>query len=77
VISDEVIELDRFTTADIPAHLAGEDEEQRRWFGFPASSTEESVREAFRRWDLDWARGGGLRRGRRQAETSSADARFG
>jgi len=42
----------------MPAHLAGEDEEQRRWFGFSASSTEDSVREAFRRWDLDWARGG-------------------
>jgi RimJ/RimL family protein N-acetyltransferase len=61
VTADEVIELHRFEATDVPAHLAGEDDEQRRWFGFPAPSTEGSVRAAFRRWDLDWGRGGRTR----------------
>jgi RimJ/RimL family protein N-acetyltransferase len=61
VTADEIIELHRFEPTDVPAHLAGEDDEQRRWFGFPAPSTEGSVRAAFRRWDLDWGRGGRTR----------------
>lgn len=57
-LSDGVIALDRHTLADADAHLAGEDEEQARRFGwYPARSTPETVRRAIVRWQREWATG--------------------
>ncbi|MBA2384151.1 MAG: hypothetical protein H0V68_05750 [Actinobacteria bacterium] len=51
-LSDGVVVLDAFTLDDVSAHLAGEDEEQARRFGWhPARSTEEGVRRAILRWE--------------------------
>jgi RimJ/RimL family protein N-acetyltransferase len=55
-LSDGVIVLDRHTLADADAHLAGEDEEQARRFGwYPARSTPEGVRGAIEKWQRQWA----------------------
>jgi RimJ/RimL family protein N-acetyltransferase len=55
-LSDGVIVLDRHTLADADAHLAGEDEEQARRFGwYPARSTPEGVRRAIEKWQRQWA----------------------
>jgi len=61
-LSDGVIVLDRHTPADAEAHLAGEDEEQARRFGwYPAASTLAGVRRAIERWQSEWASGGRTR----------------
>ena len=61
-MSDGVVVLDRHTLADTDAHLAGEDEEQARRFGwYPASSAPETVRRAIRRWQRQWTSGGARR----------------
>jgi hypothetical protein len=49
-LHDGVITLNRHTDGDIPAHLAGEDEETARRFGWwPKTSTPATVRDAFAR----------------------------
>jgi RimJ/RimL family protein N-acetyltransferase len=54
-LTDGTIVLDGFLAADIDAHLAGEDEEQARRFGwFPARSTRVAVASAIARWQEDW-----------------------
>jgi RimJ/RimL family protein N-acetyltransferase len=54
-LTDGVIVLDRHTLADADAHLAGEDEEQARRFGwYPARSTPETVRRAIAKWQRQW-----------------------
>ena len=61
-LHDGVVALDRHTDDDIPAHLAGEDEETARRFGWwPKRSTEATVRDAFARWAHDWQTGGPVR----------------
>jgi RimJ/RimL family protein N-acetyltransferase len=55
-LTDGVLQLDAFTSADVDAHLAGEDGEHARRFGWwPASSTTDTVGHAFGRWERDWA----------------------
>jgi RimJ/RimL family protein N-acetyltransferase len=57
-LTDGVIALDRHTLADAAAHLAGEDEEQARRFGwYPARSTPEGVRRVIVKWQREWATG--------------------
>lgn len=47
--------LDGFEPDDLVAHLAGEDEEQARRFGwYPRRSMEATVRAALERWREDW-----------------------
>ena len=59
VLTDSVIVLNAYTNDDIPAHLAGEDEETARRFGWwPQRSTEATVRDAFSCWAHHWATGG-------------------
>ena len=54
--------LNGFTTDDVEAHVAGEDEEQARRFGwYPARSTAATARAAFESWRADWATGGAIR----------------
>jgi RimJ/RimL family protein N-acetyltransferase len=54
-LTDGVVVLDALTLADAEAHLAGEDEEHARRFGwFPRSSTVETARNAIGRWQQEW-----------------------
>lgn len=58
VLSDDVVTLDVHSEADIASHLAGEDQETARRFGWwPNRSTEASVRKAFGDWAIDWQDG--------------------
>jgi RimJ/RimL family protein N-acetyltransferase len=58
-LTDGVVVLDGHRLSDVAAHVAGEDEEQARRFGwYPARSTPERVRAAFIRWRRSWRRGG-------------------
>jgi RimJ/RimL family protein N-acetyltransferase len=58
-LEDGVLRLDCYRPVDVSAHLAGEDEEQARRFGwFPRRSTEETVRAAIERWREEWRTGG-------------------
>lgn len=62
VLDDGVVALTRHADEDIAAHLAGEDEETARRFGWwPRKSTPDTVREAFARWARDWETGGPVR----------------
>ena len=61
-LHDGVVVLNRYTSDDIAAHLAGEDEETARRFGWwPKTSTPATVRDAFTRWAHDWETGGPTR----------------
>jgi len=61
-LTDGVVVLDGFAPADAAAHLAGEDEEQARRFGwYPARSTPGTVGSAIERWHADWAADGPTR----------------
>lgn len=54
-LTDGVVVLDAFTLDDVAAHVAGEDEEQARRFGwYPARSSAETVRAAILRWQEGW-----------------------
>jgi RimJ/RimL family protein N-acetyltransferase len=60
--SDGVVELGQFETSDIAAHLAGEDEETARRFGWwPETSTAETVRRAFEEWAAQWQTDGPIK----------------
>ena len=62
MLCDGVVTLDAFTLADIDAHVAGEDDEMARRFGWwPKRSTPETVRTAIERWTDDWKHGGTTR----------------
>ena len=57
-LTDGVVLLDGFSPADAAAHLAGEDEEQARRFGWwPRRSTGETVRATIERRIAEWAEG--------------------
>ncbi|MBA2461997.1 MAG: GNAT family N-acetyltransferase [Actinobacteria bacterium] len=61
-LTDGVVLLDRHSDADLDAHLAGEDEEQARRFGwYPARSTPETVHRAFDGWAAEWSSNGSTR----------------
>ncbi|HEV7557716.1 MAG TPA: GNAT family protein [Kofleriaceae bacterium] len=54
--------LDAFTLADVDVHVAGEDDEMARRFGWwPKRSTSETVRAAIERWTDEWKHGGTTR----------------
>lgn len=61
-LHDGIIFLNRYTDDDIPAHIAGEDEETARRFGWwPKKSTPAGVRKTFARWEHEWETGGPTR----------------
>jgi len=61
-LTDGVVVLDGHTLADAAEHLAGEDEEHARRFGwFPKRSTERTVTAAIERWQEQWRTGGATR----------------
>jgi hypothetical protein len=58
-LTDGVVHLGEFGPDDVDAHLANEDEEMARRFGWwPNRSTAHDVRAAFERWAGSWACGG-------------------
>ena len=60
--TDGVLTLSGYTATDAAAHVAGEDEETARRFGWwPAVSTEAGVLAAFERWAESWRTGGPVR----------------
>jgi len=55
VPSDDVLVLTRYSEDDVSDHLAGEDEETVRRFGWwPYSSSPETVQRAFDEWAENW-----------------------
>jgi RimJ/RimL family protein N-acetyltransferase len=59
VLDDGVVLLDAHTLADVAAHVAGEDDEQARRFGwYPKRSTPETATAAIEAWQAQWAAGG-------------------
>jgi RimJ/RimL family protein N-acetyltransferase len=61
-LSDGVIMLNAYTDDDVAAHLAGEDDEAARRFGWwPRVSTDATVLDAIARWTHEWAAGGPTR----------------
>jgi RimJ/RimL family protein N-acetyltransferase len=61
-LSDGLVRLDAFTAADLAAHVAGEDEELARRFGWhPNRSTLETAQAAFQRWAAEWEHEGQMR----------------
>jgi RimJ/RimL family protein N-acetyltransferase len=61
-LTDGVVILDGFTADDAAAHLAGEDDEHARRFGwYPRRSSEESVRAAITGWQEAWRSDGDAR----------------
>lgn len=61
-LSDGIITMDGFRPGDWLAHLAGEDEESARRFGFwPRRSTEATVRAAIDHWTEEWRSAGPTR----------------
>ncbi len=59
---DGVVFLTGYAKEDLDDHLAGEDEETARRFGWwPKRSTPETVMAAFRSWAEDWATNGASR----------------
>jgi RimJ/RimL family protein N-acetyltransferase len=61
-LADGVVILTRYTEDDVPAHLAGEDEETARRFGWwPRTSTEATVHDAFAGWARNWETSGPIR----------------
>jgi RimJ/RimL family protein N-acetyltransferase/8-oxo-dGTP pyrophosphatase MutT (NUDIX family) len=49
-LTDGVVTLRPFVETDIDAHVAGEDEVARLWFGHPGRSTREGMLEVVERW---------------------------
>jgi hypothetical protein len=61
-LTDGVVVLDGFKAADADAHLAGEDDEHARRFGwYPNRSTPGTVGAAIDRWRAEWEQGGRTR----------------
>jgi RimJ/RimL family protein N-acetyltransferase/8-oxo-dGTP pyrophosphatase MutT (NUDIX family) len=49
-LTDGVVTLRPFDESDIAAHVAGEDQESRLWFGQPGPSTREGMHTVVERW---------------------------
>jgi RimJ/RimL family protein N-acetyltransferase len=61
-LADGVVLLNQYTDDDAGAHLAGEDEETARRFGWwPRTSTEATVHDAIAGWEHNWETSGPIR----------------
>jgi RimJ/RimL family protein N-acetyltransferase len=61
-LTDGFVVLDQYTLDDVEAHLAGEDDEHARRFGwYPNRSTPETVQATIIRWQEHWKTGGPVR----------------
>lgn len=61
VLEDEAIRLRPVTHQDVDPWLAGEDDEQIRWFEFPRPARRQDVVQAVQRWQDSWRREGPVR----------------
>jgi RimJ/RimL family protein N-acetyltransferase len=59
--SDDVVFLRRLSKDDVDAWLAGEDDEQLRWFEFPGPATRAQVEHAIAAWQESWTHEGPVR----------------
>jgi len=59
--SDDAVLLRRLSMDDVDAWLAGEDDEQIRWFEFPGPATRAHVERAIAAWQESWASDGPVR----------------
>lgn len=72
-LTDGVVVLDAHGPADIEPHVAGEDDETARRFGWwPNRSDAETVARAFHEWSEDWSQ----QRSRRTFAVRDADGRL-
>jgi RimJ/RimL family protein N-acetyltransferase len=62
IISDELVRLRPLDLVDVDEWMAGENEEQIRWFEFPGSSTRENVVDAIQKWMHSCRTSGPVRR---------------
>jgi RimJ/RimL family protein N-acetyltransferase len=60
-LTDGVVRLRGVTPDDVDGWMAGEDEEQTRWFEFPGPAPRENVEQAIRGWASSWETGGFVR----------------
>jgi RimJ/RimL family protein N-acetyltransferase len=55
ILSDDLVRLDAHRESDIAAHVAGEDDETARRFGWwPQRSSAQTVRRAYEDWAQEW-----------------------
>jgi RimJ/RimL family protein N-acetyltransferase len=59
--SDDVVDLCRLSMDDVDLWLAGEDDEQIRWFEFPGPATRAHVERAIAAWQESWVHEGRVR----------------
>lgn len=60
-LTDGVVRLRPLTFDDVDEWMAGEDEEQIRWFEFPGPATRQNVIGAIERWTQSWRTSGPVR----------------
>jgi RimJ/RimL family protein N-acetyltransferase len=58
---DDVVLLRGLSMDDVDAWLAGEDDEQLRWFEFPGPATRARVERAIAAWQESWVQSGAVR----------------
>ncbi len=61
IISDQLARLRPLDLGDVDEWMAGEDDEQIRWFEFPGSATRHNVVDAIRKWVHSWRTRGPVR----------------
>lgn len=61
ILEDDAIRLRPVGLADVDEWMAGEDEEQIRWFEFPGPASREDVERAVNAWMDSWRSGGPVR----------------
>lgn len=61
MLSDGAVSLRPLSLDDVDEWMAGEDEEQIRWFEFPGPAPRESVVRAIEAWTASWRTGGPVR----------------
>ncbi len=72
IVTDGVILLRPLTVSDAEAHLAGEDDEQRKWFGhLEQASWLEGVIQFIERSQFEWTSAGRRNWGIREVETGA------
>lgn len=58
IISDELVRLRPLDLVDVDEWMAGEDDEQIRWFEYPGSAPRDKVVDAIRKWMHSWRTSG-------------------
>jgi RimJ/RimL family protein N-acetyltransferase len=61
IIGDELVRLRPLDLVDVDEWMAGEDDEQIRWFEFPGSATRQNVIDAIQKWMYSWRTSGPVR----------------